>query len=234
MVPAHGKYTMIPIKRTDVFQTVVQQLTNFLNAGDLQPGDRLPSERELAEHLNVSRTSVRQALKVLESAGRIETRVGSGTYVLDASKPVAEDLSALDGEEVTQEFMTQLIEARTALERVIFERFIEVANRKNIAELKKMVEDNAEEFLNPADESMAGLDMTFESKICEITGNPILMNLLKQVQRLWVSSWRRYGFVPERLEKLHHEHLEIIDSLVKGDFDNALELMTAHVDKAVR
>lgn len=68
------------ITRTNVLQSVVARLNEFIDKGDLAPGDRLPSERKLAEWLNVSRTSVRQALKTLEALGRVETRVGSGTY----------------------------------------------------------------------------------------------------------------------------------------------------------
>lgn len=233
MVPGHGKFTMVPIRRTDVFQTVVQHLTGFLDSGGLKVGDRLPSERELSEMLGVSRTSVRQGLKVLESAGRIETRVGSGTYVADPSNSRNRDILELLEKGVNADFITQLIEARTALEKTVFEAFVNVANRKNIAELKRLVEDNAEEFLNPVDESQAGLDLTFEKKICELTGNIVLIALQRQVHALWVEAWRRYGFVPERLEVLHAEHLEIIDALSKGEFDRATERMVAHVDKSI-
>ncbi|MDR1519107.1 MAG: GntR family transcriptional regulator [Planctomycetota bacterium] len=233
MGPTHGKYAMIPIKRTDIFQTVIQRLKGFLDNGDLKPGDRLPSERTLSESLGVSRTSVRQGLKVLESSGRIETRVGSGTYVADASKRRGQELLELLQKGVNETFLTQLIEARTALEKMIFEAFLNVANRKNVTVLRKLVEQNAEEFLNPADESQAGLDMTFERKICELTGNPVLMILQRQVHDLWVAAWRQFGFVPERLAVLHAEHLGILDCLSRGEYEMATELMVAHVDKSV-
>jgi GntR family transcriptional repressor for pyruvate dehydrogenase complex len=234
MSPAtHGTYSMIPIKRTDVFQMVVQRLNDFLAQGSLKAGDRLPSERELSDMLGVSRTSVRQGLKVLESYGKIEIRVGSGSYVADPAKNRSQELLKLIENGVSETFLTQLIEARTAVEKMVFEAFVDVANRKNIAELKKLVEDNAEEFLNPADESQAGVDVTFERKICELTGNAILMALQRQVHDLWATAWRRYGFVPEKLEVLHAEHLEIITRLTRGEYEAALALMAAHVDKSI-
>jgi GntR family transcriptional repressor for pyruvate dehydrogenase complex len=229
----HGAYAMIPIKRTDVFQTVVRRLNDFLAKGDLRAGDRLPSERELAEMLGVSRTSVRQGLKVLESYGKIEIRVGSGTYVADLAKNRSQELLKLIENGVGEAFLTQLVEARTAVEKMVFEAFVDIANRRNIAELKKLVEDNAEEFLNPADMGQAGLDMTFERKICELTGNPIFLALQRQVHDLWMAAWRRYGFVPEKLEVLHAEHLEILARLTRGEYEAATALMVAHVDKSV-
>jgi GntR family transcriptional repressor for pyruvate dehydrogenase complex len=75
------KFSMLPIKRTDVFQEVISRMDSMIAKGQYKPGDRFPSERELADTLEVSRTSVRQALKVLEAAGKVETKIGSGTYV---------------------------------------------------------------------------------------------------------------------------------------------------------
>lgn len=95
-MPDKNKFTMIPIKRTDVFQTIIQHITNFLDSKQIKPGERLPSERELASMLNVSRTSVRQALKVLESSGRIETRVGSGTFLAEPPTVSLSDTHSLE------------------------------------------------------------------------------------------------------------------------------------------
>lgn len=75
-----GKLPLASITRTNVLQSVVARLNEFIDKGEIAPGDRLPSERKLAEWLKVSRTSVRHALKVLEALGRVETRAGSGTY----------------------------------------------------------------------------------------------------------------------------------------------------------
>ena len=68
---------------TKVYLEIVRQLREMITADDLKSGDKLPSERELSERLNVGRSSVREALRALELLGLIETRRGEGTYIRD-------------------------------------------------------------------------------------------------------------------------------------------------------
>lgn len=72
-----------PVRRSRVSQQIVAQLCQLIREQRVQPGDRLPPERELAEQLEVSRSSLREALRTLEIAGLIESRHGGGTYVRD-------------------------------------------------------------------------------------------------------------------------------------------------------
>jgi GntR family transcriptional repressor for pyruvate dehydrogenase complex len=69
------------IERTSVKELALEQLKRFIASGNLEPGERLPSERELAERLGVGRNSVREALKVLEAIGIVESRIGEGTFI---------------------------------------------------------------------------------------------------------------------------------------------------------
>jgi len=234
MAMAKGKISMIPIKRVDIFQSVVKQLTAFLDGGELDVGDRLPAERELAEMLGVSRTSIRQALKVLEASGRIETRVGSGTYVANAASAVSgRPLNSLMEGPITPEFMTRVIEARAAVEKMIFEEYIKVADKNSVEQLRELVLENEADYIQPRDENLAGLDMSFEVKVAEFTQNPILMKIQSQVHQLWADSWRQYGFLPDNLTALHQEHLAIIEALETGRYNKVIELVVSHVQKAV-
>lgn len=72
---------LTPIDRISVKEQVLQQLKQYIVSGSVLPGEKLPSERELAERLGIGRTSVREALKVLEAVGVIESRVGDGTFI---------------------------------------------------------------------------------------------------------------------------------------------------------
>src|ERR1700704_4487326 len=76
-----GQFRLVPIRHVDIYRAVLAQIESFITENNLQPGDRLPSDRMLADRLGVSRASVRQAIKVLEGFGRIESQHGSGTYV---------------------------------------------------------------------------------------------------------------------------------------------------------
>jgi len=74
---------LAPVRRTKVYEEVAERIRRLIVEGRLHPGDRLPPERELAEHLGVSRTSVRDAIRVLELIGLLEPRQGDGTVVRD-------------------------------------------------------------------------------------------------------------------------------------------------------
>src|SRR5215217_1239373 len=73
-----------PVRRSRLSHQIVLQLTELIRDGRLRPGDRLPGERELAEQLKVSRSSLREALRAMESAGLVVSQHGSGVYVRDA------------------------------------------------------------------------------------------------------------------------------------------------------
>src|SRR5438045_8280881 len=74
-----------PIRRIRLYQGIVEQIEGLLEKGDLRPGDQLPPERQLAEQFQVSRASVREALRTLELLGIVETRAGGGTFVRQTS-----------------------------------------------------------------------------------------------------------------------------------------------------
>ncbi|MBI2773120.1 MAG: FadR family transcriptional regulator, partial [Chloroflexi bacterium] len=75
---------MQPIRRDRLYQGIVSQLGALIERGELKPGDQLPAERQLAEQFEVSRASVREALRSLELIGVVETRAGGGTFVRQA------------------------------------------------------------------------------------------------------------------------------------------------------
>lgn len=236
-MPDKNKFTMIPIKRTDVFQTIIQHITNFLDSKQIKPGERLPSERELASMLNVSRTSVRQALKVLESSGRIETRVGSGTFLAEPPTVSLSDIHSLERlieGGVTKEFLRNLIVARTSIERAIFEDYAWRANKSGINQLRELIELNREKFSSQdCDDDDSALDLSFEKKVAQLGGNPILINMQEQLHHLWVLAWRQYGFTPEQTEVLHEEHLAIMDALAAKNSARVADLIVQHVDKEI-
>lgn len=236
-MPDKNKFTMIPIKRTDVFQSIIQHITNFLDSKQIKPGERLPSERELASMLNVSRTSVRQALKVLESSGRIETRVGSGTFLAEPPTVSLSDTHSLERlieGGVTKEFLRNLIVARTSIERAIFEDYAWRANKSGINQLRELIELNREKFSSQdCDDDDSALDLSFEKKVAQLGGNPILINMQEQLHHLWVLAWRQYGFTPEQTEVLHEEHLAIMDALAAKNSARVADLIVQHVDKEI-
>ena len=229
-------FSMLPIKRTDIFQEVCQQLEHLLNSGQVQVGDKLPSERELSESFSVSRSSIRQALKVLEAAGRIETRVGSGTFLIEKQAAVhsADGLNGLLAQGVDKAFMQNLIAARTAIERAVFEAYAVKVNKGGIRALKELIDENAQDQTSSGEfEENAGLDLSFEARVAELAENPILAIMQRQIHQLWIQAWRVYGYVPESRQTLHQEHCAIVEALASKNLARVIDLVVQHVDKEV-
>lgn len=78
---------LTPIKTEKIYTIIIQQITDMIEANHLQPGDKLPSERELAQKLSVSRTSVRQALSAIAAQGIIRVKQGGGTFIAEHHDP---------------------------------------------------------------------------------------------------------------------------------------------------
>ena len=147
-----------------VYIEIVKQLRNMITVDQLKTGDRLPSERELSERLNVARSSVREALRALELLGLIETRRGEGTFINDFKE---NKLVQLLGTFVMQN------------EKSI----MDVQETKNLIEMDslRLVLNRAEHGLIEAvrrwGESHSFSDDEFFYKIVELSGNQVLLKI---------------------------------------------------------
>jgi GntR family transcriptional repressor for pyruvate dehydrogenase complex len=165
-----------PIRRSALYEEVVDRLREFIDVHRLQPGDRLMPERELAEQLGVSRTSVRQALTALRVLGMVDVRPGDGVYVTSTEDIVPSlALEVLESEadhpmiwEVREAVETQA--ARLA------------ARRRNQGELDKMAAalEAMAESVSAGGEGVLG-DRHFHRAILDASHNPMLQRLFKQL-----------------------------------------------------
>src|SRR5439155_4866644 len=104
-----------PIKSTRIYQEIVRQVKQMIAEGRLESGDQLPAERELAEKFVVGRSSVREALRALESLGLVEIRPGEGTFVREVSvESLIEPLALVMASQ--REAIGELFEARRMIE----------------------------------------------------------------------------------------------------------------------
>jgi DNA-binding FadR family transcriptional regulator len=130
-----------------VYIEIVKQLRKMINADGLKSGDKIPSERELSERLNVGRSSVREALRALELLGLIETRRGEGTFIKDFQN---HQLVQLLSTFILQDEKAQLdvFETKCMIEMDSLRLFIKKMNKESIKSLKEhlssdMIEDGA-------------------------------------------------------------------------------------------
>lgn len=214
-----------PITRSPLYEQVVERLRDFIDARQLRPGDRLMSERELAEQLGVSRTSVRQGLTALRVLGLVEIKHGDGVYLLRSPRDV---ISSLASEIVGSEVDHPMIwEVREAIE-VQAARL--AARRRSDADLKTMHE--ALELMETAiagDDDGILEDRSFHHAIVEAAGNPLLRQLTEQladvIDRTSQASLTLAGRPRVSLES----HRAILAAIEAQDEAAAAEEMRQHV-----
>jgi GntR family transcriptional repressor for pyruvate dehydrogenase complex len=211
----------------------VRQIELLLLDGVLSSGDRLPSERELAEKLDISRPVLRDALKELENRQLIVSRHGGGTYVADLigqvfSKPVAQLVSR--HERATRDYL----EYRRELEGHASElaaRRATPADRERLAAI--IAEMRAAHESGDFDDEMDA-DIELHNAIGEASHNLILMHTLRACYRLLsegIFHHRRLIFdLPGAREKLLAQHETIVAGIVAGDPAAARQAAQAHID----
>lgn len=214
-----------PVPRSSVVHHIMQQMKDAMASGALRRGDRLPPEPELADQLQVSRTSLREVLKVLESLGIIETRRGAGTFIAKEPKRQMVDslLFLLLLEDGTED---QLVELRYVLESS-FTRLAQMrVTRRDIDDLERSIAE-LERAMERGTVDVE-FDIGFHRRVLEATGNPFVVQVGTSIYELFRESMDR-GVRSSPSTAIEH-HRGILDALKSGDPDQVDEAI--HVSYA--
>ena len=220
------------VQTQKIYKNIVEQIVDLIHDGSLKKGDKLPPERSLADMMNVSRTSVREALKVMEIMGIIEIRPGEGSVVSDFNAEPF--LSIIWPVSLANKDMEKdLLEFRKILEEGSIRHLaLKGENEEFFKDLKDIV-DKMEEAIDNCSQSVR-LDILFHRKIFELTGNKLLMvaqNLVEYILEKTVS-YNRSTAVKESGSGLiiYKQHKRIYEAVVKGDSQKAVDCMSEHLD----
>jgi GntR family transcriptional regulator, transcriptional repressor for pyruvate dehydrogenase complex len=226
-----GKKLLEPLSKTRISQSAVEVIKEYIAAKNLQPGAKLPSERELCQALNISRASVREALRTLEIIGLIEVKPGSGIYFRDWTGDLAIPLSAwLPNEEETLQEIFEvrlLIEPRAAglaAERATPEIIKKMGSC--LANFNELVEQN----------DLPGIiiaDTEFHRLIALATENKTLTFVMNTMTRFLREGWKATLKVPNRPIKTISEHEKIFESIKNHDSIAAIQSMHEHLATAL-
>ena len=220
--------TFHPIKTKKIYEEIVEQIKIMLTRGDLHPGDRLPSERDLSEALGVSRASVREALTALETMGILDIRPGEGTFVRRTSDAETfESLTLLLAMERTPE--AHLMEVRRILET---EAAALAAQRATSEDLEKIAANL--EIMKNADSIQAAVeaDVRFHFAIAEATKNSVLLRIMNTVADLMHQTFRqqRENLYADLGPRVLSEHEAIINAIQSRNPDQAWARMLEHIN----
>lgn len=210
---------------------VIDKIKDEIIEGRLKPGMRLPSERDLADRMGVSRPVVREALRMLQFMGVVEMKPGtSGALVLDGnidmlsdSLTLILDLKHLDHKDV--------MIARKALEPLAAELAAERRGPEHLQEMDRLLEGMRSGRYQGADFSAANAH--FHVTIAEASGNPLLHITMKAFSRLIFRNVEKYPPDKEQREELIQHLSAIYQAVVDGDSRMARTQMEALLDMAI-
>lgn len=221
--------SIIPIYEnlTPLHHGVIKKCMQYLQTTSLKIGDKLPTERVLAEIFETSRSTVRVAIKYLVSKGILESKQGSGTYVaqLDIIPP------SLSEQCIFQEHSSlfeQVMEFRKIMEPAIAELAAEKCSPEQLNKLKVIVCDQQKHLVLA--EGDGGLDAQFHLALAEATGNTLLVETMSKINQLYAEGrtdeyrdmeWRQFSVA---------SHLKIIDTIERKAKDECRKEVEFHIE----
>lgn len=217
--------------RETISTEITRRLLEYLLAGHVQPGDRIPSERQLAATLGVGRSVVREALKSLTLLGLVEVRQGDGTYLKRADSellPQVIEWGLLLGEKRVDD----LIEAREHLEVLVAGLAAERRDEGALRDLRTHL-DQMHEAMGDADRFVAA-DVAFHLRVAEASGNGTLHSIMSGIRTLlqvWIS---RVMHAASDYRPSYDDHVAILEAIEAGDVAASRAAMVRHMERAER
>jgi DNA-binding FadR family transcriptional regulator len=231
---AKGKASMFQAaKQTKVFQDVVSQIQEAILEGRLKTGDVLPSERQLKDMFNISRGTLREALRVLEQKGLIEIKlgVGGGSVVKDLNTDqIRESLALLIRSQKVS--LNHLAEFREDVEGIVAARAAERHSRTDISGIKALL-DKARKCIDGGTSQRSAfieIDKQIHMTLAEVAQNPIYISVLHSIHENIHRYYDRFLSMEEReLQENYQDLCDIIEAVENGRADHARRLARDHV-----
>lgn len=220
-----------PIKKKNrLYHEVVNEIFSSISKENLKPGDKLPSERTIADSLEVSRTTVKEAISVLEANGIVSIKPGVGVFLVNQTKKVIQQ-EMVDALSPERHNLSELIELRQAIEGDAAHYAAERMTKVQRTELKKRYQALREAELNG--ELAIEEDYAFHKAILTAANNTLMADLME------VISEKVYFFIrqnrmetmlqPTEIRVVMDEHRLIYEAIMRKDAPSAKKAMWEHL-----
>ena len=220
-----------PVQSIKVFEQIADQIEQRILNGELRSGDRLPTERVLAEQFQASRTAVREAMKILAQKGLVEMRPGRGTIVIDGAPEAMQNSIGLVMKLQVGEVggSDNLVEVREILETEIAALAAARATEDEIAAMREAIRV-MDVSLSDADAYIAA-DNQFHRALAKATQNSLILILIDSIVNP-LSEQRKHIFAVEGgPERGQFHHRRILESIIRRNPENARAAMHAHLQQ---
>jgi GntR family transcriptional regulator, transcriptional repressor for pyruvate dehydrogenase complex len=225
-MPAPAKSDFEVVRKNKIYEEVAKQIERLI-IKKLKPGDKLPSERELAEMLRVSRSSIRDAIRSLELIGLVEPRQGAGTIVreLSAGTKISPFTNALERK---REQVTELLDFRKMLEPPLSARAATHASAEELAEMEDILKRQEEK--QKLGEAAIAEDAEFHYSIALASGNSVVLKVIDTLMDLLRDTREKSLQVEGRSQKSLAGHRRILAAIKKHDAEAAKAAMRRHIE----
>jgi len=218
------------IDRTPLVATVMSRIRTLIESQQMSGGERLPSERELREQLNVGRSTVREALKALEALGVVEIRHGSGIFTRGGAERLGQAESTTAGIWRLSDWaqLGPVVEARLAIEPTAAALAAQRRSSEQLEDLAAKLSAFDEAAKAGDQRALVMADVAFHGAIAEIA-NPLLAHCLRELGVLVINS--RYISLQQsaRHPSVAKRHRTIYEAIAAGDIEASSNAMTDHL-----
>jgi len=227
--PSAGESRLItPIKKTRVAEEVADRIRMLMLDGTFPPGQPLPSERHLAERFGVSRGSIRDALRTLETIGLLETRHGQGTFPheLSVDRLVAPLASVMA---YRPDLQDELLDVRRMFEPAVARAAALRATEEDLDDLQRILETQRQKLKRG--EAAIAEDTAFHAILARATRNRVVISIMATLNDLLVDSRTQSLRQKGRPARSIDGHEAVVTALRRRDGDGASQAMRNHIDQ---
>lgn len=217
------------VQTSRLYEHIVRQIEESITRGVLKAGDQLPAERELAQQFGVSRTAVREAVRVLSEKGLVEAYSGRGTFVTNGTSQVIRQSLDLMIKIGQPDGSTHLAEVREILEPGIAALAAIRAEESHVNQLREAVEV-MDRSRHDADAFIEG-DLDFHLALAEAAGNPMILSLIDSIVGLLREQRLRTYYIGGGPERGQFHHKRILEAIEQHDPERARQMMQAHMQQ---
>lgn len=206
-------------------EKVAKDIQKMISDNGLEPGDKLPNEIEMMGIINVGRSTIREAIKILVAAGMLEVRRGRGTFV-GTNPGVGKDplgVQYIDDDRL----LYHLYEMRLILEPSVVRLAIERGDEEDITNIQQAYAAVEEKIANNEDHSKE--DVVFHSAIAQSTHNPIMERVIPIVNQGVLEGYSHTKDNPSVNQVVRKQHKDIMDAILNKDPKKAEEAMRVHI-----
>lgn len=214
-----------PIQRVSISDQVCEQIKEMILDNTLKPGQKIPSETELAESFGVSRVSIREALLKLTAIGLLESRFSGGTYVKEVGADIYMN-AILPAAYVGENSILEVLEFRQVMEAKQAGLAARKATAEDVERLEQLIVNMEKEAGNL--EAFAEADLRFHVELAQITHNSLLIACMHMIQEVLGKSMVKLVKV-RGFDSGIRDHKKILEAVRSNDERRAMELMDEHI-----